>query len=133
MHYQNKYWMKQFVFPKVVHQTRLFEYASYFIESNGQKMKFSIKIFLRIWSHLLKKSLFFLQWKTAKAYSEPCQTSKMERFAKIGDGFQYIEYGILSENNNITTGLSLSEKFPYPMKVWFCWRRQKCQKNHQED
>ena len=93
-------------------------------DCTAQKMKFSIKdffikcdqirSFLRIWSHLLKKSLtenfifcaalvqkisqmvwiepwfsptFLLK---TEAYSEPCQTFKMACFAEIVNNFQPI-------------------------------------------
>ena len=35
---------------------------------------------------LLKADLSQMQYYTSEAYSEPCQTSKMERFAKIVNG-----------------------------------------------
>ena len=46
-----------------------------------------IRSFLRIASHLQKKSLMenFIFCTVSEAYSEPCQTSKIEGFAKIGN------------------------------------------------
>ena len=73
---------------------------------------FQICSFMRIWSHLLKESLMenfifcevkkylwwniyvrckrvciLVVWRIAQEYSEHCQTSKMERFAKIENKF----------------------------------------------